>query len=94
MLWGQVRALRERNTAIKRKACIIIHNMSKLVYNPAEAAPFLPRLLPEVKKVRALAGLSCSSRLKEGMSREIEMSACWLDASALRHWPVFIHQRL
>lgn len=48
---AQVRALRERNTAIKRKACVIIHNMSKLVYNPAEAAPFLPRLLPEVKKV-------------------------------------------
>ncbi len=46
-----MRALRDRNTAIKRKACIIIHNMSKLVYNPAEAAPFLPRLLPEVKKV-------------------------------------------
>ena len=49
----QVKALRERNSVVKRKASIIINNMSKLVLNPADAAPFLPRLLPEVKKVRA-----------------------------------------
>jgi hypothetical protein len=36
---------------VKRKASIIINNMSKLVLNPADAAPFLPRLLPEVRKV-------------------------------------------
>ena len=48
----QVKALRERNSVVKRKASIIINNMSKLVLNPADAAPFLPRLLPEVKKVR------------------------------------------
>ncbi|KAK9839773.1 hypothetical protein WJX81_000473 [Elliptochloris bilobata] len=46
-----VKALRERNSVVKRKASIIINNMSKLVLNPADAAPFLPRLLPEVKKV-------------------------------------------
>ena len=53
--WPQVKALRERNSVVKRKASIIINNMSKLVLNPADAAPFLPRLLPEVKKVRSLA---------------------------------------
>ena len=47
-----MKALRERNSVVKRKASIIINNMSKLVLNPADAAPFLPRLLPEVKKVR------------------------------------------
>jgi len=46
-----VRGLRERQTAIKRKAAVIIDNMAKLVDNPADAAPFLPKLLPELDKV-------------------------------------------
>ena len=53
-----MKALRERNSVVKRKASIIINNMSKLVLNPADAAPFLPRLLPEVKKVRWQAAVS------------------------------------
>ncbi|KAF5831548.1 hypothetical protein DUNSADRAFT_12961 [Dunaliella salina] len=47
-----VRGLRERTTAIKRKSCVIIDNMAKLVDNPADAAPFLPRLMPELEKVK------------------------------------------
>lgn len=47
-----VRGLRERTTAIKRKSCVIIDNMAKLVDNPADAAPFLPKLIPELEKVR------------------------------------------
>jgi len=46
-----VRGLRERATAIKRKAAVIIDNMAKLVENPHDAAPFLPKLLPELEKV-------------------------------------------
>mmetsp|Transcript_33591 Transcript_33591/g.74378 ORF Transcript_33591/g.74378 Transcript_33591/m.74378 type:complete len:1029 (+) Transcript_33591:223-3309(+) len=46
-----VRGLRERQTAIKRKSAVIIDNMAKLVENPADAAPFLPKLLPELEKV-------------------------------------------
>jgi elongation factor 3 len=46
-----VRGLRERTTAIKRKSCVIIDNMAKLVDNPADAAPFLPKLIPELEKV-------------------------------------------
>mmetsp|Transcript_28813 Transcript_28813/g.85261 ORF Transcript_28813/g.85261 Transcript_28813/m.85261 type:complete len:1020 (-) Transcript_28813:814-3873(-) len=46
-----VRGLRERATAIKRKSAVIIDNMAKLVENPADAAPFLPKLLPELEKV-------------------------------------------
>lgn len=42
-----VRGLRQDNpTAIKRKACLIIENMAKLVDNPLDAVPFLPKLLP------------------------------------------------
>ena len=47
-----LRGLRERATAIKRKSCLIIDNMAKLVDNPNDAAVFLPRLLPGVEKVR------------------------------------------
>ncbi len=46
-----MRGLRERATAIKRKAAVIIDNMAKLVENPADAAPFLPKLVPELEKV-------------------------------------------
>ena len=42
-----VRGLRQDNTtAIKRKAAVIIENMAKLVDNPLDAVPFLPKLLP------------------------------------------------
>jgi len=44
------RGLREGATAIKRKAALIIDNMSKLVEPPTEAEIFLPVLLPELKK--------------------------------------------
>jgi hypothetical protein len=46
-----VRGLRERNTAIKRQTAVIISNMVKLVENPAEIAPFMATLLPEVDKI-------------------------------------------
>jgi len=41
-----LRGLREKSTATKRQAAVIIDNMSKLVDNPLDAAPFLPLLLP------------------------------------------------
>jgi len=41
-----LRGLKEKNTATKRQSAVIIDNMSKLVDNPADAAPFLPLLLP------------------------------------------------
>jgi elongation factor 3 len=41
-----LRGLREKTTATKRQAAVIINNMSKLVDNPVDAAPFLPLLLP------------------------------------------------
>ena len=47
-----VRGLRDRATPIKRKSCLVIDNMSKLVNNPADAAVFLPRLQPGLDAVR------------------------------------------
>ena len=37
-------------TAIKRKSAVIIDNMCKLVEDPMDAAPFLPKLLPLLKR--------------------------------------------
>jgi len=44
-----LRGLREKSTACKRQAAVIIDNMSKLVDNPLDAAPFLPLLLPALE---------------------------------------------
>ncbi|KAI9354903.1 P-loop containing nucleoside triphosphate hydrolase protein [Pilaira anomala] len=46
------RGLNERQTSIKRKAALIIDNMSKLVDDPDVAAPFLPLLLPALERVQ------------------------------------------
>jgi len=45
-----LRALREKSTATKRQSAVIINNMSKLVDDPLDAAPFLPLLLPALEQ--------------------------------------------
>jgi elongation factor 3 len=44
-----LRGLREKQIATKRQSAVIINNMSKLVDNPLDAAPFLPLLLPALE---------------------------------------------
>jgi len=44
-----LRGLREKLIATKRQSAVIIDNMSKLVDNPLDAAPFLPLLLPALE---------------------------------------------
>jgi elongation factor 3 len=41
-----IRGLRARVTATRRQSAVIIDNMSKLVDDPIDAAPFLPTLMP------------------------------------------------
>lgn len=45
------RGLAERPTVTKRKTCVIIDNMSKLVDDKEVVRPFLPKLLPGLKKI-------------------------------------------
>lgn len=45
-----LRGLRVKETATKRQSSVIIENMSKLVDEPADAAPFLPLLMPALEK--------------------------------------------
>jgi len=42
--------LRERMTATKRKTALIIANLAKLVEVPVDAAPFLPKLMPSLRR--------------------------------------------
>lgn len=44
------RGLGERETAIKRKAAVIVDNMCKLVDDPTIVAPFLPKMMPRLEK--------------------------------------------
>jgi len=44
-----LRGLREKQISTKRQSAVIINNMSKLVDNPIDAAPFLPLLLPALE---------------------------------------------
>lgn len=44
------RGLGERETAIKRKAAVIVDNMCKLVDDPNIVAPFLPKMMPALQK--------------------------------------------
>ncbi|KAL0472600.1 elongation factor 3 [Neurospora intermedia] len=44
------RGLNERDTAIKRKAAVIVDNMCKLVDDPNIVAPFLPKMMPALQK--------------------------------------------
>jgi elongation factor 3 len=44
------RGLGERETAIKRKAAVIVDNMCKLVDDPNIVAPFLPKMMPGLQK--------------------------------------------
>jgi len=46
------RGLNERNEEIKRKCCVIVDNMCKLVEDPKDVAPLMPRLQPLVAKVK------------------------------------------
>lgn len=41
-----LRGLKERTTLDKRRTVVVIENMSKLVKDAVDAAPFIPQLLP------------------------------------------------
>ena len=66
------RGLRERKTDLKKKAAKIAGNMCSLVGSPADLAPYVPLLLPELKRalvdpipeVRAIAAKALASLLQ------------------------------
>jgi elongation factor 3 len=62
------RGLVERETAIKRKAAVIVDNMCKLVEDPQIVAAFLPRLMPALEKNNeTLADPEAREKTKQGL---------------------------
>lgn len=62
------RGLQERETAIKRKAAVIVDNMCKLVDDPNIVAAFLPRLMPNLQKnFENMADPEAREKTKQGL---------------------------
>lgn len=62
------RGLVERETAIKRKAAVIVDNMCKLVEDPQIVAAFLPKLMPALSKnYDTLADPEAREKTKQGL---------------------------
>lgn len=62
------RGLVERETAIKRKAAVIVDNMCKLVEDPQIVASFLPKLMPALNKnYDTLADPEAREKTKQGL---------------------------
>ena len=66
------RGLRERSTEVKKKAAKIVGNMCSLITEPKDMMPYVPLLLPEIKKVlldpipevRAIAAKAVAALIK------------------------------
>ncbi|KAI0967150.1 ABC transporter [Xylaria arbuscula] len=62
------RGLAERETAIKRKAAVIVDNMCKLVDDPSIVAPFLPKMMPGLtKNYETLADPEAREKTKQAL---------------------------
>ncbi|KAI6356178.1 translation elongation factor EF-3 [Pyricularia grisea] len=62
------RGLQERDTAIKRKAAVIVDNMCKLVDDPNIVSAFLPRLMPNLEKnYENMADPEAREKTKQGL---------------------------
>lgn len=70
------RGLNERETAIKRKAAVIVDNMCKLVEDPQIVAAFLPRLMPALQKnFDNLADPEAREKTKQGLDTLVRVGA-------------------
>ncbi|CAL3971442.1 unnamed protein product [Diplocarpon coronariae] len=70
------RGLAERETAIKRKAAVIVDNMCKLVEDPNIVASFLPKLMPQLtKNYENLADPEAREKTKQGLDTLIRVGA-------------------
>jgi elongation factor 3 len=70
------RGLVERETAIKRKAAVIVDNMCKLVEDPNIVAAFLPKLMPALEKnFGTLADPEAREKTRQGLDTIIRVGA-------------------
>lgn len=82
-----LRGLRERVTAVRRKAAVITDNMAKLVDNPLDAAVFLPRLLPDLEKMaKEISDPEARSVAEKARETLIRVGADGKEAAALARY--------
>ncbi|KIW45540.1 uncharacterized protein PV06_03924 [Exophiala oligosperma] len=76
------RGLAERETAIKRKAAVIVDNMCKLVEDPQIVASFLPKLMPALtKNYENMADPEAREKTKQGLETLKRVGAVKEDGS-------------
>ncbi|KAK7892799.1 translational elongation factor EF-1 alpha [Exophiala xenobiotica] len=76
------RGLAERETAIKRKAAVIVDNMCKLVEDPQIVAAFLPKLMPAlIKNYENMADPEAREKTKQGLETLKRVGAVKEDGS-------------
>merc|ERR1711977_205797 len=76
------RGLAERETAIKRKAAVIVDNMCKLVEDPQIVAAFLPKLMPALtKNYENMADPEAREKTKQGLDTLKRVGAVKEDGS-------------
>jgi len=66
-----LRGLRDRNTATRRQSAVIIDNMSKLVDDPLDAAPFLPILLPDLARAAEAMSDPEARKVSENATKQL-----------------------
>ena len=77
-----LRGLTEKQTAIKRKCCIICENMCKLVDDPADVRVFLPQLTPPILRImEEVADPEC----RQVATRVYQVLQKMIDAEKNRH---------
>ena len=67
-----LRGLRSKLTATRRQSCVIIDNMSKLVDDPIDAAPFLPTLMPALEIAADAMSDPEARKVAENASRQLK----------------------
>merc|ERR1711968_303292 len=60
------RGLRDRDVQTKRKCCVVVDNMCKLVCDAKDVEPFVDKLLPELKAYGAKAKATLVKAIKDG----------------------------
>ena len=78
------RGLVERETAVKRKAAVIVDNMCKLVEDPQIVAAFLPKLMPALtKNFENIADPEAREKTRQGLDTLKRVGAVKEDGT----WP-------
>ena len=76
------KGLRGNKNEIKRKSCVIIDNMCKLIEHPKEILPLLPELEPMIK--------NCSENISDPEAREIA-TKCYQTILKIKGGPFLIY---